>query len=136
MSREDGTTTIWMLGLCVAVLFLGGLSLDLWRTVAVRRELSGMADAAATAAANGLDETQLRAGTVQLDAARARAIANEILARDDRASELTDASIDVTGNRVVVTLVDDVPFSLLSIFAGGDAFTVSATAEATPQLRP
>ena len=65
-SRRAGTVTLWVLGLCVVVLFLGGLGLDLWRGIATRRELSAMADAVATAAANGVDEQALRAdGTVQ-----------------------------------------------------------------------
>ncbi len=67
---ERGTVTLWVLGLCICVLFLAGLSLDLWRAVAVRRELSAMADAAATAGANGLDEPALRAGTLRLDPTR------------------------------------------------------------------
>jgi len=37
---EHGTVTLWVLGLCIALMFLGGLSLDLWRAVAVRREMS------------------------------------------------------------------------------------------------
>ena len=68
---ERGTITLWVLGLCIALMFLGGLSLDLWRAVAVRRELSSMADTAATAGANGVDEGALRAGTLQLDPDRA-----------------------------------------------------------------
>src|SRR5438128_12171130 len=35
---EHGTTTLWVLGLCISLLFLGGLSLDLWRAVADRRQ--------------------------------------------------------------------------------------------------
>ena len=65
--------TLWVLGLTVAVMFLGGLGLDLWRAIAVRREVSVMADAAATAGANGLDDPRLRGGGLQLDDARVRA---------------------------------------------------------------
>ena len=85
MRDERGTALLWVLGLCVAVLFLGGLGLDLWRGIAVRRELSAMADSAATAAANGVDEERLRAGEVILDPLRVEAIAAETLGRDERA---------------------------------------------------
>jgi len=71
--RDDrGFITLWVLGLTVAVLFLGGLGVDLWRAIAVRREVSAMADAAATAGANGLDESALRGGRLEVDPARAR----------------------------------------------------------------
>ena len=135
MRDERGTALLWVLGLCVAVLFLGGLGLDLWRGIAVRRELSAMADSAATAAANGVDEERLRAGEVILDPLRVEAIAAETLGRDERARRLEGASVHVDGGRVVVTLEDDVPFSLLGIFVQGDPFTVRATAEAVPEPR-
>jgi hypothetical protein len=134
---ERGTVTLWILGLCVVVLFLGGLALDLWRGIATRRELASMADGVATAAANGIDERALRAdGTLRLDPDRARSIANETLARDDRVAGLRAASVRVAGDEVVVVLEDEVPFSLLGIFAQGDPFTVRATATASPEARP
>ena len=134
-AREQGSATLWMLGLCVAVMFLGGLGLDLWRGITVRRELSAMADATATAAANGLDEGALRAGAVTVDPARARAIANETLARDMRGARLDAAEVEVDGAQVSVTLEDDVPFSLLGIFLDGEPFRVRASATAEPRVR-
>jgi len=137
MRDERGTITLWVLGLCIALMFLGGLSLDLWRAVATRRELSGMADAAATAAANGVDENALRnGGPVHLDPSRARAIANDTLADFDRSSSLDGARIDVDGARVTVTLRDHVDFSLLKIFLGGRRFEVETHASAEPVERP
>jgi Flp pilus assembly protein TadG len=134
---ERGTVTLWVLGLCVIVLFLGGIAVDLWRGIATRRELSAMADAVATAAANGIDEGAIRqGGTLRLDPQRARAIANETLARDDRVSRLRAVSFDIAGDEVVVTLEDEVPFSLLGIFVHGEPFTVRATATASPETRP
>jgi len=136
MRDERGTATLWVLGLCVALLFLGGLAVDLWRGIATRRELSAMADAVATASANGVDEGALRQGVVQLDPARARAIADETLARDGRVAGLRAVEVVVAGDEVAVTLEDEVPFSLLGIFVHGDPFTVRATATAHPELRP
>ena len=136
MRDQRGTATLWVLGLCVALLFLGGLAVDLWRGIATRRELSAMADAVATASANGVDEPALRHGTVQLDPVRARAIANETLARDDWVADLRSIDVQVAGDEVAVTLEDEVPFSLLGIFVHGEPFTVRATATAHPELRP
>jgi Flp pilus assembly protein TadG len=134
---ERGTVVLWVLGLCVVLFFLGGIALDLWRGIATRRELSAMADSVATASANGVDESALRAGgTVALDPDRVRAIANETLARDTRARKLDAIEVDVGADQVVVSLRDTVHFSLLGIFVHGDPFTVTATATASPQLRP
>lgn len=130
MRPEHGTVTLWVLGLCVALMFLGGLSLDLWRAVAVRREMSAMADAAATAGANGLDEPALRGGVVQLDDGRARGLTVGTLREYPRMAALDAARIDVAGNRVTVTLWDHVDFSLLGIFMGGDHFDIEVHASA------
>ena len=134
--EERGTVTLWVLGLCVAIMFLGGIGLDLWRAIAVRRELSAMADAAATAAANGVDEAALRAGTVHLDEARARELAYGSLATSPRAAALDAQDVDVANDRVTVVLRDNVPFSLLRIFMGGDRFEVRVQATAEPRVVP
>ena len=127
---ERGTITLWVLGLCIALMFLGGLSLDLWRAVAERRELSSMADSAATAAANGVDVDALRAGTLRLDPVRARAIALASLDEDAHSSRLDGIDIAIVGNRVTVTVRDHVRFSLLGIFMGGGHFEIQAHAAA------
>ena len=60
--RDDrGFLTIWLLGLCLLLLVLGGVSLDLWRVFSERQALAGLADSAALAGAGGLDPaTDLR----------------------------------------------------------------------------
>jgi hypothetical protein len=132
MADERGTVTLWVLGLCVAVLFLGGLSLDLWRAVGDRRELAGMADAAASAGANGLDENALRAGRLRLDPVRVEALARATLDQFPHARVLDRVDIRVEGIRVVVTLRDHVNFSLLGVFMPGRQFTVEVAAAAQP----
>src|SRR4051794_15792930 len=77
---ERGTITLWVLGLCLCIMFLGGLSLDLWRGITLRRDLQARAAAPATAGADGLDEQSLRDGGAALDPARARALAADNLA--------------------------------------------------------
>jgi len=65
---ERGSITIWLLGLAVMVLFVGGLSLDLWRAFSARQLLANAADAAAIAGATGIDTARFRAtGQVVLD---------------------------------------------------------------------
>jgi hypothetical protein len=134
-SPEAGTVTIFVLGLCIAVLFLGGLGVDLWRAVAVRRELSSIADAAATAGANAVVESELRAGRVVLDRARARSLAIDAIRAHRGVANVDDARVDV-GDEVSVTLRDDVPFSLLGIFLAGDEFVVQVRASAEPREVP
>ena len=122
-----------MLGLTVAVLFLGGLGVDLWRAIAVRREASAMADAAATAGANGLDESALRGGRLQLDDPRVRELVARQLAQYPNAGRLDGESVTVDGTQVTVVLRERVRFSLLGIFMPGEQFVVQATATAEPR---
>ncbi len=133
--EERGTITLWVLGLCISLLFLGGLSLDLWRAVADRRQLSSMADTAATAAANGVDVEALRAGVLRLDPVRARAIALSSIEGDAHGRSLDAVDVEVVGNRVTVSLRDHVDFSLLGVFMGGQRFDVQVHASAEPEER-
>ena len=133
---ERGTITLWVLGLCISLMFLGGLSLDLWRAIAERGQLSSMADSAATAAANGLDVDALRSGTVRLDPVRARALALASLDEDPHRATLDGVDVEFDGNRVTVTLRDHVRFSLLGIFMGGRQFDIRVHASAEPEERP
>lgn len=132
---ERGTITLWVLGLGISLMFLGGLSLDLWRAVAERRQLSSMADTAATAAANGVDADALRTGTLRLDPVRARAIARASLDADPHRAALDAVDVEVAGNRVTVSLRDHVRFSLLGVFLGGEHFDIEVHASAEPEER-
>jgi hypothetical protein len=133
---QHGMITLWILGLTVSVMFLGGLSIDLWRAIAVRREVSVMADAAATAGANGLDENALRGNELQLDEDRARQLVAAELAEYPNAARLNGGEVTVVGPRVTVTLRETVHFTLLGIFMGGGHFIVQAHASAEPREIP
>ncbi len=133
---ERGMITLWVLGLTVAVFFLGGIGVDFWRAIAVRREVSMMADAAATAGANGLDESVLRGGGLELNAARARSLVAAELAAYPDARRLSGERVTVRGAQVTVTLREQVHFSLLGLFMHGGKFVVQATATAQPQEIP
>jgi Flp pilus assembly protein TadG len=128
--------TLWILGLTISIMFLGGIGVDLWRAIAVRREVSTMADAAASAGANGLDESALRGGTLSLDASRVRQLVDAELAEYPGSPKLIAEEVTVVGAQVNVTLRENVPFSLLGIFMGRGKFVVQASATAQPQEIP
>jgi Flp pilus assembly protein TadG len=125
-----------VLGLTVAVLFLSGLGVDLWHAIATRREVSLMADTAATAGANGLDESALRGGRLQLDNRRVLALVAAQLAQYPSSAHLVDEEVTTNGVRVTVVLRERVRFSLLGIFMPGVEYTVQASATAEPQEVP
>ncbi|MCU1427272.1 MAG: hypothetical protein JWL83_1272 [Actinomycetia bacterium] len=136
MRNERGTITLWVLGLCLCVLFLGGMSLDLWRGIAVRRDLQSMADGAAIAGADGLDEQSLRSGGADLDAALVRRLAAENLAAQSGTQRVDDMVVTIEGNRAVVRLRGHVHTSLLGVFIGDRRFEVSVRASAEPRRVP
>ena len=95
-----------------------------------------MADAAATAAANGLDTASLRTGTVRLSPVPARMLATEVLLEHGRVQSLDRAAIVVAGSSVRVVLEDHVDFSLLRIFLGDDRFVIRVAAVAVAREVP
>lgn len=134
---ERGSVTLWTLGLTVMVLFLGGVSLDLWRAFEVRQDLAAMADSAANAGASHIDEAVYRdSGVVVLDAGAARRAVNDSLdSQQDRNRIITRTTPDVDGAGVSVTLEGEIEFTLLRVFLlGQGSIRVSATgsAEALP----
>ncbi len=137
---ERGTITLWMLGLGLLLLTLGGLSLDLWRLIGERRELVVMADAAAVASVNGVDESVFRqSGEVVLDGSEARALAERSLAAqplgDDVILRPDWFVIEADGVTVVVTLRREVEFTLLRM-AGAEPVEIGAAGEAAALLQP
>ena len=135
--REAGTITMWMLGLCVMLFLLGGISLDLWRAFSERRSLAATADAAAVAGASALDEAAYRtSGTVRLVPADALRRAQASLAGQLDRRALRDAHVEATEEAVTVTVDGSVDFSLLQIAAPGDEFAITVRATARPQASP
>lgn len=136
---ERGTVTLWVLGLCMSVLALGGISVDLWRVVAVRRDLAAMADAAAAAGAGAADPVALRAGEVRIDPALARRLAGENLASQGDAAvvDRVAVAVDPAGTEVEVVLGADVELTLLRLFGGPRApFDVEVVSRAEPRRLP
>lgn len=120
----------------VAVLFLGGLSIDMWRFLAARRHLAAIADAVALAAADGVDTAALQQGTVRLDPVTARRLAADELAVQRRGRAGLRATIAVSATQVTVQLSRRVDTTLLGILAGRSAVDVRVAASAAPRRGP
>lgn len=132
----QGSVTLWLLGLAVMLLPLGGLALDLSRAFAERRALASAADAAALAGAGALDEARYRAdGTIALDpvAAERRALRSIQTQADLRA--LRDVDVRADQEQVTVEIEGVAGLTLLRLVRGGEPFVVRVTSIARPHLR-
>jgi len=131
-TSERGSVVLFLLGLGVALLLLGGIALDLWRLVGERRELASLADAAALAATSGIDIGEFRqSGVLQLEPGSVDLLIERVLLAqsDDFVSELRRPVVvlDLDGCDVAVRLEKTFDFSLLA-FGEADDITLSATA--------
>lgn len=131
-----GSITLWLLGLALALLPLGGIALDLGRSFSERRALAAAADAAALAGAGALDEARYRAdGAVTLDPVAARLRASRSLdGQLDRAA-LRGSTVRADADSVTVTVEGTVDLTLLRLIPGGEPFVVRVSATARPHLR-
>lgn len=131
---ESGTVTLWLLGVCLLLFALGGISVDLWRGFSARRSMSNAADAAALAGASAIDEDAYRQrGVVQLDPSRAEARARAHATHQLDAGSLR--GVDVRADREAVTVVvrGEIGFTLLGVLDPGGDLAVRVTATATPR---
>ena len=135
-SVERGTVTLWLLGCCILVLALGGISVDVWRAFSARRALASAADAAALAGASAIDEDRYRSDAqvaLVRDVATLRARASLRDQLDTAAMRGADVSVE--DDVVTVTVRGHVGFSLLRLFGQG-GFPVVITSAATPRRSP
>jgi len=133
LQRDEGSVTVWTLGMVLVVMFLGAISFDLWSGFSTRRNLAAAADQSAQAGANALDEVLFRTtGERQLDPDRAEALADQSLDAQDL-DGLTSVVVDADTDRVVVELTADVDVGLLRIFGGGDPLVVHVRAVGQPR---
>jgi hypothetical protein len=133
LGGDQGSVTVWTLGMVLVVLFLGAIAFDLWSGFATRRDYAGAADQAAQAGANALDEELFRAtGRRRLDPQLAEALAADNLATQDL-DGVTDIAIDATAERVVVEMSGTVDIGLVRIFGGGDPLVVHVRAIGQPR---
>lgn len=136
--QEAGFFTIWVLGLCLCLFFIGGLSLDLWRGFTERRQVAAIVDAAATAGASQIDLAAFRQtpSVVRLDTAQARTRAIDYL--DDAATEagltLQDVDVRVNDERIIVQAGTRLDLTLTRVFAPTDTFDIRVRSAAEPRL--
>jgi uncharacterized membrane protein len=133
MNRERGTTTFWLLGLCLMLFALGGISVDLWRSFSSRRALAAGADAAALAGASAIDEERYRStGSLVLLPALAERRARSSLSGQPDTAALRTVDVRATEHSVTVVVRGNVSFSLLGLFGRGD-FDLEVSATAAPR---
>lgn len=133
LHEETGQITLWVLGLAVALLGLGGISVDLWRVMSERAELAVIADSAAVAGANGVDVDWFRiTGEVRLVEPLAQDLAMSILSQED----VVVVGLTVQNDQMVVEIRREVVFSLLNILTVGQdpSVTVAVVGRAIADL--
>jgi hypothetical protein len=114
---ERGSITLWLIGLCLMLLALGGLAVDLGRGFSERRALHAAADSAALAGAGAIDEEEYRAtGQVLLVPAVAEQLARADLARQSDVRSLRDVDVRADRRHVEVEVRGEVELSLLRLF--------------------
>lgn len=131
---ESGTVTLWLLGLCMLLFALGGISVDLWRGFSARRSLANTADAAALAGASAIDEEAYRQrGVVQLDPAVAEARARAHVTRQVDAGALRGVDVHAARDAVTVVVRGEIGFTVLAVLDPAGGLPVRVTATATPR---
>lgn len=147
---EQGAVVIWSLGLILLLFFAGGLALDLWRVLSQHGTLTGIADKAAIAAANKLDQNALFQNRLMLDHAEAKRTAvrfaeaqpewtKDTMTVKATVEDYTDREDctdreDRTDRSVVrVEVSGEVQLTLLRLFAPPQGITVTVNSRASPE---
>jgi hypothetical protein len=131
---EVGSATVLGVGMIIVMLFVGGVSYDLWRVFGERRVLAETADAAAAAGANGIDVDGYRQdGLLLLDPRLAEILAAESLLAQSDVGSLTAFTIEASTEVVVVEVSGRVDITLLDLFTRGEPFVIKVRAEAAPR---
>lgn len=124
-ASEEGSVTVFVVGLTLALLMVAGLVHDGGRVLAARRQAHDLADNAARAAAQAVDIDAMRSGApVALDPLAAQAAAEDYLAITGHLGEVV-----VTEDMVEVTVTITTPMVLLQMVGIAER-TVTASGEA------
>ena len=129
MNKADqrGSVTAFVAVIITAIVLVIGLVVDGGALLTTKRRAVNLAEAAARAGAQGIDETTIRAGgPVRLDPAAARRRAERYLAEEHVTGRVTAT---VTGVHVEITI--NQPLMFLGI-AGLASRTVTGQADARP----
>ena len=134
MRSDQGSVTLWTLGLSVLLLLFGGLSVDFWRALALQRELAAVADSTAIAAASGIDEAHYReTGEVLIDPERANGLGSAYVASQDVSLTALSVITAPDGSSVTVEVIDHLGLGLLGVFVDQEApLVIRGEATAVP----
>lgn len=140
--REQGAVVIWSMGLILLLFFAGGLALDLWRVLSQHGTLTGIADKAAVAAANELDEFALWENRfdpdnrLKLDPADAELTAVSFAQAQPEWNDTMTVKADVEAGTnpsdIQVEVSGEVQLTLLRLFAPPQGITVTVKSRASP----
>lgn len=136
MNTEQGSITIWALGLSMLLFGTGFLALDLWSAFATRSELAAIADSAAIAGGSAIDETAWRNGTLQLQPDEAAHRAETAARTHPRWTDDMTFTIEATTSDIEVTITQTVPFRFLAALVGDQAANIAISAQVAPGERP
>nr|MDE0500313.1 hypothetical protein [bacterium] len=136
--RQRGSITLWLLGLGMCLLVMGGMGLDLWSVVAMRARLVEVAEAIATAAASGISETHWRdTGEIRLDPARVRQLGRDMASTDAVVGLLEgppEITVDPEFRSVTVQVSGSVSLTLLSLGVESGRVDITASATSRPHV--
>lgn len=137
MRDERGSVTLWMVGLMMVVIAVGGISIDLWRALTAHRQLASVVDAAATAAGSGVDEDHWRStGELRLDPDEVeRRVAASVEAQPVDPEFVVGVVTAADGSQATVTAEAVVELTLLRLLVD-EQVHISAEATAAPVLSP
>jgi hypothetical protein len=122
---EHGSVTVFVVGVLLALIVMGGLVFDGGAIIAGHREADAEAEGAARAAAEQISIPALRSGEVQLNTTEATAAAQKYLSQYGHAGTIT-----VNGDTVTVTVTYPVDMQVLDVI-GIRSKSVTGTAHAT-----
>ena len=128
LDDERGSVLITGLLLTLALLMVLGAAVDIGHAFIVRRDLTSLADNAALAGAQQLDQQAIQQGQLALDPQQAQAAALSTLGGEPG----IQAQADATAAEVQVRVTRRFPTILLRLVGLSD-LTVSAQANAAPR---
>ena len=122
---EEGSVTVFIVGVFLALVVLGGLVFDGGAIIAGHREADAEAEGAARAAAEQISIPALRSGQVQLMVDQANSAAQQYLRHYGH-----NGTVSIQGDTVIVTVTYPVDMQVLNL-VGISTKTVTGTANAT-----
>lgn len=133
LRADTGTIALYTVLFTPAVFLLAGLLVDGGLAIHARQRAADMAEQAARAGANQIDEAALRAtGEPVIDTGRACRAAADLLGEFGTPVDGAPGC-SATAEEVSVTVTIRVELQLLSIAPGFDDFTITSTASAHPE---